>query len=154
MKFRMLGLAAAVIAVAAWTTPTHPVSSAATTYKAQMNGASETPPNKTTGTGTATFVLNGNRLRYTITVLGLTGPATMAHIHLGAKGVAGPPVYSFDIKKVAAGTLAEGYIDLTKEVSKGVSGDSLKTLLANGGAYVNVHTAAHPGGEIRGQIEK
>ena len=62
-------------------------------------------------------------------------------------------MYTFEIKKVAAGTLAQGYIDLTKDVSKGVSGDSLKTLLANGDAYVNVHTAAHPGGEIRGQVE-
>jgi hypothetical protein len=89
-----------------------------------------------------------------LTVLGLSGPATMAHIHLGKVGVAGPHVYNFDIKKIASGTLAEGYIDLTKDVSPGVSGDSLKTLLNNGSAYVNVHTAANPGGEIRGQIEK
>ncbi len=155
MKFRMLGLAASVVAIAAWTVPASQATGAAqsVTYKAQMNGASETPPNKSTGTGTATFVLSGTRLRYTVTVLGLTGPATMAHIHFGKVGASGPPVYTFEIKKVAAGTLAQGYIDLTKEVSKGVSGDSLKTLLANGGAYVNVHTAANPGGEIRGQVE-
>jgi len=156
MKFRVLGLAASLAAVGAWSVPAHPVSPArqAVTYRAQLNGANETPPTKSTATGTATFVLNGNRLRYTVTVLGLSGPATMAHVHVGAKGASGPPVYSFNIKKVAAGTLAEGYIDLTKEASKGVSGDSLKTLLANGHAYVNVHTAAHPGGEIRGQVER
>jgi hypothetical protein len=39
-------------------------------------------------------------------------------------------------------------------VSKGVSGDSLKVLLNNGNAYVNVHTAAHGAGEIRGQVAK
>ena len=156
MKFRTLGLATSLVAIGAWSAPVHPTPARAQAvhYQAQLNGASETPANTSTATGTATFVLNGNRLRYTVTVLGLSGPATMAHIHVGAKGASGPPVYSFNIKKVAAGTLAQGYVDLTKEVSKGVSGDSLKTLLANGNAYVNVHTAAHPGGEIRGQIEK
>ena len=51
-------------------------------------------------------------------------------------------MYDFDITKTAAGTVAHGYIDLTKEVSKGVSGDSLKTLLANGNAYVISATTA------------
>lgn len=156
MKFRTLGLAASLVAIGAWSAPVRPAPATlqAVHYQAQLNAASETPANTSTATGTATFVLDGNRLRYTVTVLGLSGPATMAHIHVGAKGASGPPVYSFEIKKVAAGALAEGYVDLSKEVSKGVSGDSLKTLLANGNAYVNVHTAAHPGGEIRGQIEK
>ncbi|HTR79156.1 MAG TPA: CHRD domain-containing protein [Gemmatimonadaceae bacterium] len=120
-----------------------------------MTGATETPPNQTTGTGTATFTLSGTKLSYVITVDGITGQATAAHIHVGKVGVAGPPVYTFTLKQVGAkGTLASGDIDLTKEVSKGVSGDSLKTLLRTGAAYVNVHTAAHAGGEIRGQIEK
>ncbi len=156
MKLQTIGLAVSLVAIGAWSVPVRPAPAApqAIRYEAQMNGASETPPNTSTATGTATFVLDGNRLRYTVTVLGLSGPATMAHIHVGAKGASGPPAYGFEIKKVAAGTLAEGYIDLSKEVSKGVSGDSLKTLLANGNAYVNVHTAAHPGGEVRGQIEK
>ena len=154
MKPRILGLAASVVAVTAWSAPIHPTPAQGTTYTAYMNGANEVPANTTTGTGTATFVLDGNQLRYTVTVLGLTGPATMAHIHVGKPGASGPHVYDFDITKTASGTVAHGYIDLTKEVSKGVSGDSLKTLLTNGNAYVNVHTAAHPGGEVRGQIEK
>ncbi len=153
MNARLIVLAASALTVTAWTTPTHPAHQAPITYVANMTGASETPANSVTGTGTATLVLTGTRLRYSVTVLGLSGPATAAHIHLGKVGASGPPVYSFKIKHVAAGTLAQGYIDLTKEVSKGVSGDSLKTLLANGSAYVNVHTAAHPAGEIRGQVE-
>ena len=156
MKFRLLAAGVGVLAVTAWTTPRHPAPTAqkSITYTAQMTGASETPATDSKATGTATFELSGTHLRYTLSVKGLSGPATMAHIHVGAAGVSGPPVYSFTVKKLASGTLAKGSIDLAKEVGKGVSGDSLKTLLANGGAYVNVHTAAHPGGEIRGQIEK
>jgi hypothetical protein len=156
MKFRTLALAASLVAIGAWSTPVHPTRAAvqAVRYEAQLDGASETPPNASKATGMATFTLSGTHLRYHVTVKGLTGPATMAHIHVGAKGESGPPVYFFSIKKVATGTVAEGSIDLTKEASKGVSGDSLKTLIENGHAYVNVHTAAHPGGEIRGQIEK
>ncbi len=156
MKSRTLVLAASLVAIGAWSAPRQPLPAVrqAVHYTATMNAASETPANASTATGTANFVLNGNELHFTVTVNGLSGPATMAHIHVGAKGAAGPPVYSFDIKKMASGTLAEGDIDLTKEVSKGVSGDSLKTLLNNGDAYVNVHTAAHPGGEIRGQVMK
>ena len=61
---------------------------------------------------------------------------------------------AFEINKVGSGKLAEGDIDLSKAASSTVSGDSLKVLLNNGAAYINVHTAAHPGGEIRGQIVK
>ena len=155
MKIQTLGLAVSLVAIGAWSVPAHPAPAApqAVRYEAHMNGASETPANTSAATGSATFVLTGHRLRYTVTVIGLSGPATAAHIHVGAAGASGPPVFSFHVKKAAAGTLAQGYIDLSKDVSHGVSGDSLKVLLAKGDAYVNVHTAAHPGGEIRGQIE-
>ncbi|HVB31988.1 MAG TPA: CHRD domain-containing protein [Gemmatimonadaceae bacterium] len=153
MHFRILGIAASVALVAGWTGPSAPRPQAVK-YVAQMTGAAETPANTTTGTGTAHFTLVGMRLRYAITVKGLTGAATMAHIHVGKVGVGGPPVYSFTIKHVASGGLASGFIDLAKEVSKGVSGDSLMALINGGDAYVNVHTAANKGGEIRGQIEK
>jgi CHRD domain len=153
MKTRLLAVAASLVALAAWSGPAPLRHAPPVTYTAPMDGVHETPPTKVSGTGTATFVLNGNRIRYSLTVLGLTGPATMAHIHVGKVGEAGPPVFFFTIKHIRSGTLAQGYIDLTKMPSKDISGDSLKTLLANGNAYVNVHTKAHPGGEIRGQVE-
>jgi CHRD domain len=153
MKFRLLAVAASMVGVSAWTVQHPAVAAPPVTYVAHLTGASETPPTGVKGTGTATLELNGNRLHYTVVVHGLTGPATMAHIHVGAVGASGPPVFFFTIKHVENGTLARGSVDLAKAVSKGVSGDSLKTLLANGNAYVNVHTKAHPGGEIRGQVE-
>jgi CHRD domain len=156
MRFRTVGLAASLVAIGAWSAPVHRVHAPGqgVHYLATMNASSETPPNSSGATGAATFILNGNELHFELTVSGLSGAATMAHVHVGAKGASGPPIYTFDIKKMASGTLAEGDIDLSKDVGTGVSGDSLKTLLNNGNAYVNVHTAAHPGGEIRGQVEK
>ncbi len=158
MKLQMLGIAGGVAFLAAWTNPVPATHTArrAITYSAVMNGMKSTPSNTESSTGRATLVLDGNKLQYTVSVDKLTGPATMAHIHVGAIGVSGPPVYTFAIKKAASGTLAEGTIDLSSaKISGGtVSGDSLKTLLNDGNAYVNVHTAAHPGGEIRGQLAK
>jgi Cu/Zn superoxide dismutase len=153
MELRILGVVASIAVLTGWSGPAT-VPQQSVKYMAKMNGATETPPNTEKATGTATLTLAGNQLRYMITVQGLSGPATAAHIHLGKVGISGPPVYTFTIKKIADGTLAEGSVDLTKDVSKGVSGDSLKVLLSNGNAYVNVHTAAHGAGEIRGQVAK
>lgn len=153
MELRIPAILASVALLAAWNGPGAPPSQAVK-YTAKMDGAAETPANMEKGTGTATLTVNGNKLHYMITVHGLSGPATAAHIHVGKKGASGPPVLVFKINKVADGTLAEGSVDLSKEVSKGVSGDSLKVLLGNGDAYVNVHTAAHKAGEIRGQVMK
>ncbi|MGH7522760.1 MAG: CHRD domain-containing protein [Gemmatimonadales bacterium] len=150
MSPRILGLAAGVALCAAWTSS--PARDAK--YTAEMTGAQETPSNNAKGTGTASFTLSGTKLQYSITVHSLTGAPTAAHIHVGATGVAGPPVYTFAIKAGSgmSGTIASGTIDLTKDASAGVSGDSLKKLLNNGNAYVNVHTRNFPNGEIRGQI--
>jgi hypothetical protein len=154
MILQKIGLVAAATLLAAGFTHQAPPAQAVT-YVAHMTGANQTPPNQLPGKGTATFTLTGTKLSYVITVDGLSGAPTAAHIHVGKAGVSGGPVLPFTILKIGpSGTLASGDIDLTKEVSKGVSGDSLKALFANGNAYVNVHTAANPGGEIRGQILK
>ena len=154
MRFPMvLGAAAmAVVAACSKDSPT----SVKTTYSATLNGANEKPnPVTTTGAGTAIFTLDGNNLSYTINLTSaLTGPAAAAHIHVGSSTVAGPVVKGFTINAVATGIVATGTIDLTLPVSATVSGDSLKVLFNNGNAYVNVHTAANPGGEIRGQVAK
>ena len=126
-----------------------------TTYNVTMTGAQETPPNGTKGTGTALFTMKGNKLTFDLEVKELSGPPTAAHIHVGAPGVAGPPVFTFTLtSKNVTGHIAHGTIDLAMQASPGVSGDSLEMLLNNGNAYVNVHTAANPNGEIRGQVLK
>ncbi|HET9984965.1 MAG TPA: CHRD domain-containing protein [Longimicrobiales bacterium] len=128
-----------------------------TSYVSAMTDAEEVPPTGTAATGRATYMLTGRTITYTITVEGLSGPAVAAHIHVGAKGVNGPIVLPFSPASVASGQLASGTIDLDQPIvfgSSSITGDSLLVLMNNGNAYTNVHTAAHPGGEIRGQIVK
>lgn len=119
---------------------------ASTTFKATMNGASEVPSNTTTGTGAATVTVDGTNITWNVTFSGLTGPATAVHIHGPAPAGknAGVMIWLSEKGKPAtspvtgSGTLTEAQI-----------GD-----LNNGQCYVNVHTAANPGGEIRGQLAK
>jgi len=79
----------------------------------------------------------------------------MAHIHNGAPGVAGPIVVTL-YSNVAQPTTPNGVFasgTLTDaNLPAGVTIASLKTLIASGNAYVNVHTTLNPNGEIRGQI--
>ena len=153
MKFQVFGVAASVVLLAAWTRPAaSPLQPApANTYTATMNTASATPPSDGKGTGRAMLTLSGHELHFQISVRDLSGPATMAHIHIGELGVAGPPTYTFVINKIVSGKLAEGTIDLKGDMGKGVSGDSLMVLLNNGGAYINVHTTGQPGEKFAGR---
>jgi len=110
-------------------------------YTAQLSAAQEVPPKQTAGTGMATMMLDGDKLTYDITYSGLTGAATAAHIHGPAEpgtnaGVAIPfPSPNSPIKGTAT-----------------LNPQQVADLKA-GKEYVNVHTAANPAGEIRGQIK-
>jgi len=134
-----------------------PVAPQSTMYLAQMSGANEVPAVTTGASGTATFTLSGKSLSYVVTVNGLSGNAAASHIHVGAAGSNGGIVVPFNAAAVQSGQVASGTIDLTQPVSNGtssISGDSLLTLLNKGLLYTNVHTAANPTGEIRGQITR
>jgi len=161
MKVQLLGITTSVLVVAAWTGQQGTQGKDATsprqqelpiTYTIDMKAGMETPAIAGKAGGHAKLTVGAKKMRYEIDVSDLSGPATMAHIHIGKIGIAGPPIFTFPVKASASGRLAEGTVDLTADMGKGVSGDSLIVLLNNGGAYINVHTAAHPGGEIRGQI--
>jgi hypothetical protein len=119
-------------------------SAATVHYSARLNGRSEVPKTTSKGTGTfdATFDTQSKALNYTLTFNGLTGPATAAHIH-------GPAT-----RKESAGVVAPlGDKSPTSPVSGSVTlTDDQAKALASSKLYVNVHTAANPGGEIRGQI--
>jgi hypothetical protein len=97
------------------------------------------------GNGNAGFSYHDDTLWFDITVNGLTGPITAAHIHQGKPGVEGPVVYS--LVPYISGNKIKGSIPGISLIN----GD-LKEFL-EGNYYVNVHTAANPAGEIRGQIQ-
>jgi hypothetical protein len=112
--------------------------------KATLNGASEVPANTTAGTGTADIDFDPatKKLSWKLNYSGLTGPATMAHFHGPAEpgknaGVAVPIT--------PATSPTEGSTTLT---------DAQAADLVAGKYYVNVHTEANKGGEIRGQVTK
>ena len=118
-----------------------------TTYKlkAALNIGQEKPVPKGPKQGASgrfTATLNGNALTWKLAYSRLTGAATAAHIHLGARKVAGPVIV---LLCTPCTSPVSGAATLTA--------DQLKDLLA-GKYYVNVHTVKNPGGEIRGQISK
>lgn len=125
-----------------------PAYAATTQFKADLKGSTEVPPNQSAGTGsvTATFDPATKELTWSGTYSGLSGAPTAAHIHGPAEvgknaGVAiwlsekGKP---FDSPFKGSATLTEAQA----------------SDLAAGLWYVNIHTAANPSGELRGQLVK
>jgi hypothetical protein len=129
------------------TTPTYP------TFVATMNGAGEVPPKAVSGTGTANIVKNGGTYTYTINYTGMTGPLTGGHIHGPAGvGVNASVIVPFVTTNAGASGTLTGTFTSTNDVA--ISNDSLDVLMRTGNAYVNLHTSANPGGEIRGQLSQ
>jgi hypothetical protein len=125
----------------------------APTYVATLNGASEVPAKAVAGTGNATIVKNGATYTYTITYTGMTGALTGAHIHgPAAAGANANVIVPFDFTGAGASGTLTGTFTSTNNVN--ITPDSLDKLLNTGNAYVNLHTAANGGGEIRGQLSK
>lgn len=112
---------------------------------------------QSSGSGSASFELDDGEVSYTLDVAGLTG-VTAAHIHGPASATqdAGVIVLLFGGPQTGAvnGRLAAGSFTEADITAANVSMDSLLVLMRNGQSYVNVHTTAHPGGEIRGQIRE
>jgi hypothetical protein len=144
------------------------------TYTTALSGAAEAPPNASPGTGNAVLSIDDTALTMTLQVTfdGLLAPTTAAHIHCctvppgtGNAGVASttPSFPGFPLG-VTSGTY--GFVfDLDSASSFNPSfvnnnGGTLATArarlldgLANGQAYLNIHTSTFGGGEIRGFFE-
>jgi hypothetical protein len=136
----VIGLAACGMTPMAATAPMASANTA--TFAAALSGGAEVPPNSSAASGTLEATLNKTTsvLSWKVTYSGLSGPATMAHFHGPAMPGANAGVV---VPFPSAASPAQGEATLTQA--------QIADLMA-GKWYANVHTAANPGGEIRGQV--
>jgi CHRD domain len=113
-------------------------------FAATVNGANEVPTNSSTATGAMTgkFDKVSKVLSFTLTYSGLT--ATNMHIHKGPAGVSGSVLFGLSTSPFTSP------VTYTSPALSTGQEDSLMTNLY----YINIHSAAFPAGEIRGQILK
>ncbi|MGW1424905.1 CHRD domain-containing protein [Bradyrhizobium manausense] len=112
--------------------------------QAELRGSNEVPPNASSGSGKAeaAFDTNTKVLTYTVTYADLTGPALGAHFH-GPSEAGKNAGIALPFKSTQSPI--QGTATLT---------DTQAADLLAGKWYANIHTAANPGGELRGQMAK
>lgn len=136
-------LMAAATGMAAWAVSSQ---AAPMSFEVALTGAEQVPPVQTPGKGTAalTFDPATRVVTWTVSYGGLTGPATMAHFHGPAAAGKNAPVVLWLTKKGdPVESPIKGEATLTPDQAQQFSAGEL---------YINVHTQANPGGEIRGQV--
>jgi hypothetical protein len=137
-SFNILGIRALVASLAVIAIGS---SAFATDVKLKLSGTEETPPVTTSASGTGTIVVGADKsVSGTIQTAGIEG--TVAHIHVGAPGQSGPPIITLT-KGANGGWSVPAGSKLT---------DDQFASFKSGNLYVNVHSAEHKAGEIRGQL--
>lgn len=126
---------------------------AITVFTSSLDGTQEVPPKPSAAFGSSTLTLDGAMLDIDLSWSGLSGVPTGAHIHccspVGVNAMI--KLDFFDaIPKVASGSYVDSF-DLITDLS-GISPEEFIAGLNGGLAYLNLHTALNPGGEIRGQV--
>lgn len=146
------------------------------TFKARLSGFQETPATiSTNGTGEFEARLNESetQLSYELEYSGLEGTVTMAHVHLGARGLSGGIMFWLCTTPLApspappgtpacpspggtvTGTISAAQVvgPAGQGIAPGEFAEVIRAMRA-GAAYANVHSTLYPGGEIRGQINR
>jgi hypothetical protein len=121
-----------------------PASDHAVTFRARL---SPVPVETSTaasikGTGSVVGTLNGSTLTISGTFEGMKSPATIAQVHMGARGVRGPVEFDLVVEKQPSGSVS-GTIKLTK-----VQIDTLR----KGWYYVQIHAEQAPEGNLWGWL--
>jgi hypothetical protein len=127
------------------------------TYAAELRGTNEVPSNASTAFGSAYVTIdpNAQTISWEVNTNGVVSP-TVSHIHRGAVGVSGPVIINFALSAAdipngrtkGSGTIA------AQQSSSFLASDltALASASTASGYYVNVHSTAFPGGELRGQL--
>ena len=130
------------------------------TFTADLSGANEVPGVVTGSGGTATLTLNvtARTISWVIDVFNLPTGVTASHIHAGGPGVNGPVVINFNpVANTSNDFRISGSANLSELVPRAAQGigsaDDFIQMMLNEEAYVNVHSQANPGGEIRGPVK-
>ncbi len=127
-------------------------------FRARLDGNNEVPPVDTSAEGVINFKTKSDMLTWKMNITGITD-ATGAHIHNGKNGTNGDVIV--DLLKTSkhsdtpTGMILRGNITASslQGAMEGKTLEDLKTAMDNGDTYVNVHTADHPDGIIRGQVK-
>lgn len=126
-------------------------------YAAELRGANETPANSSSAFGSAliTFDPTNSQMAFEVGTNGIVSPAA-SHIHRGAAGAAGPVIINFATGPSGfQGSRVSGNGAISALQSSSLTPADLTGLASATtatGFYVNVHSSAFPGGEIRGQL--
>jgi uncharacterized protein (TIGR03118 family) len=118
-----------------------------TPFTVRLSGANEVIPVATDATGVGLLSLAGSNLNYQISFSGLSGPAQASHVH-GPADTSHETNVITPFPNIPAST--NGTFSGTADISSYTP--DLLTALKSGQTYANIHTAAHPAGEIRGQV--
>ena len=117
-------------------------------YATFISGANETPANSSAATGNVTATLTGNTLVVGGSFAGLSAAYTVSHLHLGAAGQNGPVQVALTPAVAADGR--SGTVEAAANTFT-LTADQVEALAARR-LYSHIHSAARPGGEIRGQV--
>ena len=131
----------AVLIMAVCTLSTYSSTAVAAGIQVTLTGDQEVPPVKSQGSGSGTITIGADHtVSGSITTKGIAG--TMAHIHEAPPGKSGPVVIPLTKKEDTYTVPADAKLS-----------DAQYASFRAGNLYVNVHTEAHPDGEIRGQLK-
>lgn len=156
------------LALAAATAALAPAAQGADIYRAVSSGALESPPNASPGSSVATVEVDGTLLRAEVPFRDLLGPTTAAHIHCctteaftGVAPVAVPLVefptgltageYRYTFDATDAAIYDPAFLASFGGTAAAAATGLLEAMAANQ-AYINIHTAEYPNGEIRGFV--
>ncbi len=124
-------------------------------FTAGLSGDAQVPPIAVSGTGSATVTISDDESTVTweVTYSGLTADPAAGHIHVGPADGTGPVMIPFAsvTPTGSSGTFAAA--DYVTGAGLPADWAGVLTAIRDGNAYVNIHTAANPGGEIRGQLQ-